>query len=121
MQSTKGRIANLEQSRGPCGTDPTYTLNPSERWANHMDGVNVSMFTDPQYDNEDEDVDKENKNTQWNQAVRRVKQNGVFPQATLCREGGQPNPPTVAREAWSASSVLHSLSQSGQDSETEPV
>ena len=60
MQSMNSQIANLEQSQGPRETETPCVLDPSERWANHMEGLPVPMYAEPQYEDEEEDVDKEN-------------------------------------------------------------
>lgn len=81
MQSMNARIDTLEKNREPqeetiqsqSDASPLNTTNQpqsdsssrtSTRWADHMDGVNVPMFTDPrgQWDefDEEDDEDKEN-------------------------------------------------------------
>ena len=64
MQSMNGRIATLEQGQGSRETQPLRSPEPSERWADHVEGVNVPMYTEPHYDDQEDDDDKENEATQ---------------------------------------------------------
>lgn len=64
MQSMNGRLVTLEQSQGSRETETPRPRDPSERWADHMEGVPVPMYTEPRYDDQDEDEGRENENTQ---------------------------------------------------------
>ena len=56
-----GRIATLEKSQEPrVATQVLPLSNSVTRWANHMDGRDVPMFTEPQYEDLDDEDDKNN-------------------------------------------------------------
>ena len=63
MQSMSSLIGNLEQSQDSLKAETFHSHDPSQRWADYMDGVNVPMYTDLQCDDQEEDKDKENENT----------------------------------------------------------
>ena len=75
MQSMTGRIANLEEQSRPTTSRGD---GPSERWADHMDGLNATMYTEPHYDEEDDDGDKENESTQGTKLFAVTKETESF-------------------------------------------
>ena len=50
LQSMNGWIAKLEQSQGTHTSETGKQHDPSTRWADHMDGLKVPMYTEPTFD-----------------------------------------------------------------------
>lgn len=61
MQSMNSRLVSLEQNQGSHKSETPHSCDPGETWADHMEGVTVPMYTEPQFD---EDDGRENENTQ---------------------------------------------------------
>ena len=77
MQSIHGRLDDLERGQDAPESGRATPVHAgscsSSRWADHTDGLNVPMYTTPNFDDLDEE-EKENQGTKLFAVSKRVKQ-----------------------------------------------